>query len=182
VPHDFEEVQLKLIQDLGHIANNITGEYKLSDAARAYGRVWYQKHYENPPQDLIGERFGGYIARKQTHIHKLAMVLAASEHDKLIIEEHHLFNASNYVEDLEADMPKVFSRIGTDHNQREITALLHYVCAKGEVSNIDLYAKVLNKFKYKDYQEALDSAAALGYIKRKEKAGAVYYARGDVPF
>jgi len=110
------------------------------------------------------------------------MVLAAAEHDKLTIEEHHLYNASNYVEELEKDMPKVFSRIGTNFNQREVTALLHYVCAKGEVSNIDLYAKVLKKFKYKDYQEAMDSAAAVGFVKRKERMGQIYYARGDVPF
>jgi len=182
VPHDFDEMQLKLIQDLGHIANTLTGEYRLSDAARAWGKEWYAEHYAHPPEDLVGERFGGYIARKQTHIHKLAMVLAASEHDKLIIEQHHLSNASDYVEKLESDMPKVFSRIGTNYNQRELTALLHYVCSKGEVSNIDLYAKVLKKFKYKDYQEAMDSASALGYIKRKEKLGAVYYCKGDVPF
>jgi len=182
IPHDFYEMQLKLIQDLGHISTTLTGEYKLSDAARAYGEVWYDKHYRNPPEDLVGERFGGYIARKQTHIHKLAMVLAAAEHDKLIIEEHHLFNASNYVADLEEDMPKVFSRIGTNYNQREIKALLRYVCFKGEVSNVDLYAKVLNKFKYKDYQEAMASAAAIGFIKRIERLGQIIYAKGTVPF
>lgn len=181
VPNDFNELQFKLIQDLEHIANNITGEYKLSASARAYGKVWYEKHYENPPQDLVGERFGGYIARKQTHIHKLAMVLAAAEYDKLIIDEHHLFNASNYVEMLEADMPKVFSRIGTNYNQREIKALLYYVCTKGEISNVDLYAKVLTKFKYKDYQEAMDSAAAMGFIRRFERTGKVFYGKGDVP-
>jgi hypothetical protein len=31
---------------------------------------------------LDDERFGGYLARKQTHIHKLAMILAAAESDR----------------------------------------------------------------------------------------------------
>lgn len=182
VAADFDEMQLKLIQDLSHIATNIIGEYKLSRAARVYGEVWYEKHYENPPAHLVGERFGGYIARKQTHIHKLAMVLAAVESDKLIIEEHHLFTASNWVESLEEFMPLVFKRIGTNVNQREVTALLRYVNQVGEVSNIALYAKVLDKFKYKDYQEAMDGAAGLGYIRRIDKAGKIYYGRGTVPF
>jgi len=182
VPADFEEVQLKLIQDLGHISVTVIGEYKLSVAARAFGEVWYEMHYANPPEGLIGEKFSGYLARKQTHIHKLAMVLAASEHDKLLIEEHHLTQAADYVQDLEADMPKVFSKIGTNYNQREIKALLYYICTKGEVSNVDLYAKVLTKFKYKDYQEAMDSAAGMGFIRRIERAGKIFYAKGTVPF
>jgi len=180
VMENFDEMQLKLIQDLSHIANTIAGEYHLSLAARKFGEDWYARHYKNPPEGLIGERFAGYLARKQTHIHKLAMVLAASQHDALVIDEHHLSAASKLVDALEADMPKVFGRIGVDFKQRDIKALLHYVWARGEVSNVDLYQRALNKFKYKDYQEAMDSAAALGFIKRIDRAGKVFYAKGLV--
>ena len=50
-------------------------------------------------------RFGGYLARKQTHIHKLAMVLAASRRDELLIDEEDLALAAKMMTDLEQDMP-----------------------------------------------------------------------------
>ena len=58
-------------------------------------------------------RFGGYWARKQTHIHKLAMVLAASQSSELYIEQEHLEVAAAMVTSLEKDMPAVFTTIGT---------------------------------------------------------------------
>ena len=48
-------------------------------------------------------------ARKQTHIHKLAMVIAASQRDELILTAEDISLANTMVTDLEKDMPKVFA-------------------------------------------------------------------------
>lgn len=177
---DFEDMQLKLVQDLGHIANVITGEYQLTPDARAYGESWYEKHYANPPKGLMGERFAGYIARKQTHIHKLAMVLAAAEHDKLTIEEHHLHSAAELVSSLELDMPKVFNRIGVSSDQREVKRLVHHVWAEGEVHNRDLYVLAFSVMSYREFTNSMNGAFAAGYLKRLERAGEVFWLRGTV--
>lgn len=180
VLEDHDEMQLKLIQDLGHIANNIVGEYLLSREARTFGEEWYEEHFANPPTELVGERFAGYIARKQTHIHKLAMVLAAAEHDKLVIERHHLLNASKLVASLEGDMPKVFNRIGINFNQRDTKSLIYYVWSEGEVSNVDLFAKAFNRMDYRTFQGSMEGAMAAGFVKRVEVAGKVIWRRGSV--
>ncbi|MFM9587710.1 hypothetical protein, partial [Streptomyces caniscabiei] len=64
------------------------------------------------PEDLDDDRFQGYISRKQTHVHKTAMILAASQRDELRIEKDDLIIAAKMVTDLERDMQKIFSRIG----------------------------------------------------------------------
>ena len=54
----------------------------------------------------------GYISRKQTHIHKLAIVLAAAQRDKLIIEESDLREADALLTTIEPHMIKVFESVG----------------------------------------------------------------------
>ena len=177
---EHHELQIKLVQDLGHIANVIAGEYLLSPAARSFGERWYENHYENPPAGLMGERFAGYIARKQTHIHKLAMVLAAAEHDKLIIEEHHLSNAASLVDTLELDMPKVFNRIGVSAEQKSTKSLVAHVWAHGDTHNKDLFGVVYSFMSYREFQAAMDSAFAAGFIGRKQIGNDVIWVRGTV--
>ena len=177
---EHDELQLQLVQDLGHIANTIAGEYHLSGEARTFGEQWYEEHYKNPPRGLVGERFAGYIARKQTHIHKLAMVLAAAEHDQLTIERDHLYKASALVDSLELDMPRVFSRIGVNADQRIVKQLVHRVWAHEEVENSDLYAAAFSNMSYRDFQQAMDGAFAAGYVGRKQRGDKVFWTKGRV--
>ena len=177
---EHNELQFKLIQDLGHIANVIAGEYLLSPDARAWGEQWYEDHYENPPAGLVGERFAGYVARKQTHLHKLAMVLAASEHDKLVIEKHHLVNAGAFVDTLELDMPKVFNRIGVSSDQKSTKTLVGHVWRHGDTLNSDLYSTVFSFMSFRDYNSAMDSAFAAGYVSRRQIGNDIMWGKGRV--
>lgn len=177
---EHNELQYKLVQDLGHIANVIAGEYLLSPAARTWGEDWYANHYENPPSGLVGERFAGYVARKQTHLHKLAMVLAAAEHDKLIIEEHHLANAAAFVDTLELDMPKVFNRIGVSSDQKATKTLVGHVWRNGDTTNSDLYSTVFSFMSFRDYNNAMDSAFAAGYVSRRQVGNDILWGKGKV--
>ena len=177
---NFHEMQTKLVQDLTQIATNLAGEYRLTPDAKKFGIQWYEDHYENPPAGLVGERFGGYIARKQTHIHKLAMVLAAAESERLFIEKHHLHAAAEIVNSLEADMPKVFNRIGVAAEQKELRALVDYVWARGEVTNVELYQRAVNIMNYKDFQTAMEAAMAANWVLRKQVGSSIVWARGAV--
>lgn len=127
VPKNHGSMREKLLEDLCQIAMTC-GQYRLSKDAEAWGEHWYEYHYKNRPANLDDERFGGYIARKQTHLHKLAMVLAASESSELTITQEHLVLANTMVTDLEADMTLVFSKIGkTDESvyAERVVAFVH---------------------------------------------------------
>lgn len=178
VPTDLDRKAEALVQDLAHIST-LAGEYKLSHSAVTWGEAWYKKHYTVKPANLDDDRFGGYLARKQTHIHKLAMALAASSSDKLIITDEHLVVADQMVTDLEPDMQFVFSKIGKSDVALYAERLVWFVHSKGPVPFHEAYRYVHQYFpSMRDYEDMLAGCIRAGYIKLEQKGGAPYLLPG----
>lgn len=164
VPRNLGEIEQKLVDDLNAIGQLI-GEYVLTPGAIAWGRKWYETHYTTRPANLDPERFGGYIARKQTHIHKLAMVLAASSGDSLEITADHLETAHTMVTDLEPDMQFVFSKIGRSDTSLYAERLVSFVHTKGKVAYAEAYRHVHGFFpSMRDFEDVLAGCVRAGYI------------------
>lgn len=172
VPKDITETQARLVQDLEHIAVNLCGGYTLSPEAIAWGTQWYEHHYKNRPIDLDDDRFGGYIARKQTHIHKLALVLAASQRDDLVITEGDLAISNKMVTDLEKDMPKVFSKIGRTEESVNAEKFISYIQIRKEVPYVEAYQFVHRYFpNVRDFESIVVGAIKAGFIQLKAVDG-----------
>lgn len=139
VPTGMKDRAMELIHDLEHIAASICGEFVLTPEAIAWGTTWYKDHYENRPDGLDDQRFGGYIARKQTHIHKLSMVIAASQRDDLRITLEDLVLANTMVTDLEQDMPKVFARLGQADASSHMERFVSMIKRRGRISYEEAY-------------------------------------------
>jgi hypothetical protein len=166
IPVGMVETQMKLAQDLEHIATMLAGPYKLSAEAREWGEVWYREHYANPPKHLQDDRFGGYLARKQTHLHKLAMVIAASCRDELILLPEDLSLAAAHITDLEADMPKVFARIGRSEDSIQAERFIQFVHKGSPVSYAAAYQYVHSAFPFiKDFEGIVAGAVQAGLVK-----------------
>ena len=170
---DMEEFKGKLIHDLKRIAN-LSGPFKLSSSAIQFGEDWYSRHYETNHKHLNGNQFGGYLARKQTHIHKLAMILSAAESNSLVLERHHLEKADAYVTALENDMPKVFENISSDPEIRAAVNLEHVVSQHKEISRTALYRLVFRQMGYEAFEKALVSGAKAGKFKLLQKQDDFY--------
>lgn len=158
-----------LVMDLGEIAK-MRGEYRLSPDARAWGEEWYTNHWNNRPVHLASERFGGYMARKQTHMHKLAIVLAAAESSELIIQQHHLELAANFVSSLEPEMVKIFQHIGMTETTRSLQEMVHTVASQPgqSISERDLVRLLSYKLGRQEYSNALDTAMHAGFLIRMQ--------------
>lgn len=139
IPIDLAKVEAALVYDLEHIATNFVGPFTLDASAVNWGTAWYKHHYDNRPSNLDDERFGGYIARKQTHIHKLAIILAASSKDTQVISELELATANTMVSELEADMPLVFAKIGRTDESIQAERFINFVQKRGKVSYAEAY-------------------------------------------
>lgn len=171
VPENLKEREQKLVEDLEHIAINIQGSYVLTPQAVAWGEQWYRHHYTNRPVQLDDDRFGGYIARKQTHIHKLAMVLSASQRDERIIEEEDLHTANNMVTALEADMPLVFSKIGQVDAAVGAERLMQYVRRRGGCRAHEAQQHVWSCFpNQREYMEVLSGLVMSRMIRQVQMA------------
>jgi hypothetical protein len=166
VPTDLQHTQAKLVQDLEHISVNLCGGYHLTVEAVAWGTAWYEHHYSHRPEHLDDERFGGYIARKQTHIHKLALVLAASQRDEMVITAEDLALANTMVTDLEKDMPKVFNRIGRTVESVQAERILNYVKNRGVVPYEEVYRYALTAFPdSRDLQGIMEGMLRSGLVQ-----------------
>lgn len=165
LPPEFLAMRLKLIQDLERISN-LAGPYEIDPQAIKWGEEWYEKLYKNRPPHLNNERFGGYIARKQTHIHKLAMIMAASRRDERVILLDELQGADALVSALEVSMPRVFSHIGRTEISRHMEELLSCVRAYGEIEYTELFKAMFRIFPSSiDFENAMKSLRSAGFIE-----------------
>jgi hypothetical protein len=164
-PDQFDETAIKLIEDLVHITSLI-GEYKISPEAMEWGEEWYKLLWTAKPTQLADERFKTYIARKQSHIHKLAMVLAASQSDELVLHKEHLFIANKMISDLELEMPKVFAKIGRTEQSIQADRFIKYVEKSGRISYGAAYQYVHSAFPgLRDFETIVSGAIRAGFMR-----------------
>ena len=167
IPDNVKRTREKLVQDLEKISL-LAGEYKISEEARRWGRSWYEQHSSAAHAHLEKERFGGYLARKQTHIHKLAIVLAAANRDELVITAEDLSTAHSMVTDLEAEMAKAFSQVGQSETALYARKLIAFVAARRVVPYAEAFRHVQPHFpRLRDFEEILDGCVKAGQICRE---------------
>lgn len=111
MPADYKQRMEKLVRDLERISK-LKGKFTLSSDAKAWGQEWYEKFLREDSKQLDKSLLGGYIARKQTLVHKVAMCLSASMGDSLLIDRVLLERATKLITELEAAMPMVYSQLG----------------------------------------------------------------------
>jgi hypothetical protein len=166
MPKEMAEIQIALIQDLERIATQLIGPYAITQDGVAYGEEWYQLHWKNKPDELDDDRFSGYLARKQTHIHKTAMCIAAATHDNLVISRQDLEAANLAVSELERDMVKVFARIGRTQQSVQSERFIRFVQKRGRVSYGAAYQFIHSAFpSAKSFEDILAGAIKAGYIQ-----------------
>jgi len=175
VPKNIGRQKELLIQDLEHISINLMGNYVLTNEAIKWGTEWYEYHYTHRPEALDDDRFGGYIARKQTHIHKVAMVIAASARDELVITDEDLNLANVMVTDLEKDMPKVFNKIGRTEQSVQAERFIKYIQSHKRVKYEMAYQHSHLAFPgAKDFEDVLNGAIRAGYVELDMTTDGVY--------
>jgi hypothetical protein len=165
------ELKQALIHDLEFIGQ-LRGAFHLTPEARAWGKEWYQQVHEVVPAHLRDERFGGYISRKQTHLHKIAMVLSAARRDDLIIDLAILQEANTVLSTIEPNMNKVFDKIGQTDDTRKSSSLVTTLnAAGGTLESGELYKMLFRTMSYDDFTMALKSAIMAGHVVQKNEAG-----------
>ena len=165
---DYRLLETRLIEDLKQIAV-MQGEYKLSLDARVWGQNWYATHWGAARgKGVASSRYEGYLARKQTHMHKVAIVLAAAESNNLTIERSHLEKADVLLQNTEPHMVKVFDSIGVAPEARHVHEILPFLRAFGFLTTDELWKHVMNLMSQKDFEDALRSAIRGGLVLVKD--------------
>ena len=171
-------LRLGLIHDLEQISM-LCGEFKIAPDAREWGRAWYEAFWKDAASRMDDQMLEGYAARKQTHLHKTAMVLAASRCDSLVITLYDLQFANTMLLDIEQDMHKVFSRIGRTDDSLQAERFIDYVKRKGTVSYAEAYKMIHVYFPdFRDFEGILDGALRSGQVQMLNTATGVMLTAG----
>jgi hypothetical protein len=177
IPPGFKTLKESLIEDLIRIST-LTGKFTLSPGAVALGEKWYENHYSSDQSEM--SRFAGYLARKQTHIHKLAMVLSVSRRDDLIIDEKILQLAIDKVTAVEPSMKRVFDAIGLEGAGKRLSLLVETLRPFGKLRKPDLFSRVCFKMSAEEFDETLFSGSRSGLIAVEPAIGEPFIAlRGN---
>jgi hypothetical protein len=173
LPDGYKKEEEELVHDLAQIAE-LKGPFELTEAAYKWGERWYEELHENRPAHLRGDRMGGYVARKQGHMHKLAMVLAASKRDALVLEVEDLEEADYYLTLVEKDMGRVFASIGQNNGSRASGELLRTIKEHKVVEYQMLWRTASLSMTLREFTETYKGLLETGYIK-SEKSGDKFY-------
>src|SRR3990167_3263791 len=181
LPKDFKTTRARLIEDLSLISS-MAGEFTLTPDAIIYGTKWYEEHYKNKTPWLNNDRFAGYLARKQTHIHKLAIVLSAASRDDMLITEKDLEIAIKIIGTIESDMPKVFMHIGKTDEALAVMEIVQTVKAYGTVKAQALLQHCLRVMGKDAFDRAIKGAVSGGFLEVKQRGNEVFVVfKSDAP-
>lgn len=130
----------KLVSGLRDMAQ-LEGNYSLSEAAYEWGTTWY-KDQRNKLREVGSESLeGGFLVRKQVHLHKLAMVISASRGHFPLIDVGDLQEAERQLDGIEEDTKKVFGYVGQNRVARTAREIVEAVELLGQVERRALYRR-----------------------------------------
>lgn len=175
---DWEAKRDDLVHDLEMISQ-LYGEFLMTPEAITWGEKWYEENYYNRDSRMTSERFDGYFSRKQSHIHKVAMVLSASLSNDLVIDKDHLERACQYVTSTEPAMMAVFESVGTTSINRHVQTMIRFINSfhkrKKAPDRQTLWRAMMMHTTQSEFDEALDSCKKAGYVKIVMSGGTQFF-------
>jgi hypothetical protein len=181
---EFDRSTRKLVEDLRHIAN-LSGPFSFSPAADALAHSWYDRVAQQTEAHAAGEEpdpwIGYFLARKQAHVHKLAMILSVSRGDSLVIDETAFRDAVMAVEEAEAEIPHIFAlklspspmaRVERDLLARTMVDLGGAIgCA---LPQLDIFTRMNRFVDSSTASRILDNAVGRGSLVREVRQRVIY--------
>lgn len=169
------DMEHKLTEDLAIIAEE-KGEFDMTEEAYEFGDKLYETMWTKAKfGGMDPEKFGGYWSRRQSHIHKLAMVICASTSSDRLITKDHLAFATGKIAELEPNMQRVFAMIGRNEDAKVYEFVLNTIKALGRASQNELFAAISGKMpKAVDFEACLASLAKQGKIRIVQEGMAIY--------
>lgn len=164
---EWEKKRLRLVEDLITISK-LRGEFKMTERAIAFGVAWYERHWNTrPPAPLAG-----YWARKQAHLHKLAMILGVSRRNDLVVDEREMEEAAKILDSMEPDITRVIAMVETTEAGRRIAKIVEAVTSSPGIDHKQLYALFSNEMTASEFAEVLASAIKSGQVVMRQGGGA----------
>jgi len=164
MPADWRYLRASLVDDLQDIADSFIGPCELTPEGLAWGTSWYEQHYERIKQVSSEDRIIGYLSRKQTHIHKLAIIICASEGNERLITDKHLAAASDIVTSTEDMLTKIFASVSAP-GAKAANKIVSLITQAGKIRLSEAYQRLFQTVSYQDFKLGYEAAIKAGKIE-----------------
>ena len=176
VPKDMAEIAELLVEDLTAISE-LSGEFGMTPDAVEWGMAWYERLFSKVSAD---PRLRDYVTRKQTHLHKLAMILSASRRDDLIITPQEMMDAEVALDKVEERMSEVFNQVGKTAEASAADQVIHLL-QSGEMDAMELYRTLHARFpKEDDLRAIIGGLIKAGMIKMVTRGDKISFVTGNL--
>lgn len=162
-----------LENDLKHIAALAGGEFKYSNKARDIYDRFILAEKATMKDDTEAVQY--FKARIEAHILKLAMILAISRHDHLIIEELDMMEAICHIKMVLSNIEKVFRGSGDSDLAIAASHVYNYVERKGAVSKRDILRHLYRHIDPDTLDRVLYTMTEIGNFKTVTSGRIVLY-------
>lgn len=165
----------ELINDLVQISTR-AGEFKFSPDAEQLYTNWYLDPKRFP--QFTDPRVSGYYERKHSHALKVAMALALSERDELVLERQDIETALTLLADIEPGYHRSFSAVGKNVHATDTERILQQIASTGKegMEYGSIVRKNYNSVPWEKLQGLVDQLVEMKVITRK---GLTYFATAD---
>ena len=160
------ELRTALENDLQRISN-LRGSFALTEEAREWGTEWYKELWTNPPENIASERFQSYRSRRQTHLHKVAMVLSAAQGDDRIITLEHMVIAEEMLQLAEHHLVTIHESIVSSEKIEAYRLILKTMRRVTSISKNELFNQLSTRITYQEFTQGLEAAVFAGHVKEK---------------
>lgn len=165
------QLRQDLVDDLKSIAQQ-KGEFQFDPNARVRWEGFYRGL---KPDQFESEIIANFKSRMPAHVLKVAMALALSEGDRLVISDTHLSNAIALVNDVKDKLELTFRAVGESPLAAAQDRIMRFIEAKGLVSRSEIL-----KFNYRhitdeDLTRVLMVLVSAGFCEETSQGGKVGY-------
>lgn len=166
------EVKLKeqLEKDLYRISR-ISGSYSMTADCMRKWVAWYNNFNEDESGDRIcvDKSFSGWYSRKPTYIIKVAMLNAAAESSKLVLEWRHIERAMKDIQEVEHLMGSAFKAIGKSEISAEVDSVWQIIREAKCISENAIMSKLWRDIDSQKFKNVIETLISTGKVQRKYK-------------
>lgn len=169
LPTNVHAIEANLIDRLMAM-DNYKGPMYLTPAAKTWGTEWYNKMKQGGNEG--DEKFRDRITRKQTHVHKLAMILSVSRGDSRKIEVCDLQKAVVEIDKLSAHRGTIIAAVGRTSEAVLQDTLLGIIRRQKSIKLADAYRAIREQIPSGAmFRDLLDGLIKSGLVKETVLGG-----------
>lgn len=163
---DHSENLSRLAHDLSCIST-LRGNYRMTPEAMKIGTEWHRDTNEANYNKGTVDDSDNWANRRYSHVHKLAMILAASRRDELLITKDDFEEAVRRVEEVHNDFNLVFALLDQRKETKGAREIENYLLGKEKVLYSVLVSDMRTKFTKREIADAVDVLIASKLVTKE---------------